>query len=222
MGPRTQVGDAPVAGATTDDERYPRRAGAVRRSLAGVLAGVVAALGVALVSGFYAAAQDSEWTAESRLLVGPGLQADSASISGYYETLSRGQVTATAAEIVAEPQQLRAAARGTDLPPAAAADARVTVVPGTSLVSVSVTAPRPLLAERFADEVVRESVPVVNALLAPYAGTPLGSAEGSAEVTGMSTPQVAAMIALLAVVAGVAVQQVVHQLSGGRSRPRPT
>jgi capsular polysaccharide biosynthesis protein len=186
----------------------------------GVAAGLAVAMAVVAVGAVFAMSRAPEWTAETKLLVGPGERADPTNISAYYETLSRGQVTATAAEIIGEPRFLRSAVRQMPVEDVGAATARVTVVPGTSLVSVSVTARMPGTAEALADDIARESTPTVSRLLAPYAATSLGSATGSATRSGLSVSQLVAVIALVAVVAGVGVQQLVQQVSNPRQRVR--
>lgn len=188
----------------------------IRMSIA---VGVIVALVVAVLGTTYAAFRTPEWTAQTHLLVAPGVQADQETLSGYYETLSRGQVTATAAAIVDQPQFLRAARGALGLDEDNSVAARATVVSETSLVNVSVTAPAPRTAERLADQLASESAPEVNRLLAPYGVQPLESAAGSAERAGLSTPQLAALVAFLAVAIGVGTQQLIQHLTGpGRWR----
>jgi capsular polysaccharide biosynthesis protein len=205
--------------ATDADDQSPTQPPAPHPHLrTSLVAGLLAALLVLVAGAMFAATRPPEWTAETKLLVGPGLQADSTNISAYYETLSRGQVIATAAEIIEQPRFTRDAIRAVTGDDARGAETRVTVVPGTSLVSVSVTARTRATAEGLADEIAASSVPTVNQLLTPYAATPLGSAEDSATRSTLATSQLAAVVALMAAVVGAGVQQVVQRLAGGPRR----
>ncbi len=69
---------------------------ALRRS---IIVGAVLAL-VAMVAGVgLALAQKPTWTAESVVVVLPSPTLEAASTAAYYETLSRGQIVATFAEV---------------------------------------------------------------------------------------------------------------------------
>ena len=72
------------------------RSGSLRTS---IVVGVVVALVLAGAGAFYAFSQQRSWVAESMLVVLPSADLDEATSASYYETLSRGQIVATFAEV---------------------------------------------------------------------------------------------------------------------------
>jgi capsular polysaccharide biosynthesis protein len=204
-----------------DDEAAPdptpRRRRPGRVLVPSVVAGVVALLLTAAAGTAYALQRPVEWTASSTLLLTPQVETDGTVASSYYDTLSNGQLPSTAAAIVRDPSLLRATAERLGIDPGEL-DTRVVVVPETAVIEIEVTATDAETAIAVADGVAEAAVPEVNELLAPYALSPLGDAGGTAEATSLSRAQWQAIVALAAIVVGVAVQQTVHQLL--RARPR--
>lgn len=181
---------------------------------ASVLAGLVAMLLVAGGGLAYAVTATSErWTATADVLIVPELP--ESDIGSYFEVLSRGQVTATAAEIMADNRFLTSAALDEDVDPADL-ESSVSVVPGTAVVTVSVTADDAAVAEALVDRLVARSMPTVNELLSPFEVRTLGSADGSATRSGLSGGQLAAAIGLLSIVVGIAVQQATQHTMAAR------
>ncbi|HLL61536.1 MAG TPA: hypothetical protein VK401_00685, partial [Propionibacteriaceae bacterium] len=72
------------------------RSGSLRTS---IVVGTVVALLLAAAGAFYAFGQQRSWVAESMLVVLPSADLDEATSASYYETLSRGQIVATFAEV---------------------------------------------------------------------------------------------------------------------------
>ncbi len=64
-----------------------------------IVVGVVVALLLTGAGAFYAFSQQRSWVAESMLVVLPSADLDEATAASYYETLSRGQIVATFAEV---------------------------------------------------------------------------------------------------------------------------
>lgn len=215
-----RASDDATGGASDDVSQDGRVARAWRRNrvgVVGVVAGVLTALLVLLAGGVVALTRSPQWSADTQVLVSPGPLVAKSDIPAYYETLSRGQVVATAARLVGRRGFTEQAARAVGVAPSSVTS-RAAVVPGTALVSVAVTAPSEAQSEWIADGIVRRSLPAVNGLLDPYRAQRLGSAAGSSEPAGLSTGQLVAVIVLVAVVTGVGVQQVVHQRALARRR----
>jgi len=181
---------------------------------ASLFAGLVAMLLVAAGGVAYALmAQPERWTATADVLIVPELpQAD---IGSYFEVLSRGQVTATAAEIMGDDRFLTSAALDVEIDPAEV-ESNVSVVPGTAVLTFSVTADEPADAEAIVDRLVSRSMPTVNELLSPFEVRTLGPADGSAVRSGLSLGQLASAIGLLTIVVGVAVQQATQHIMTAR------
>lgn len=182
------------------------------------VAGLVAALAVGALGWQFAAANPQEWKATTQLLVVPQATIDSDEVPGYWETLSTGQVSATAAGIIGEPQYLDETRAELGLAEDDSITATVAVAPGTLLIEVTVQATERDTAEQVADELPQQSLAEVNDQLEPFEVSALGGATDTAERTGISSLQFAAAVALAALIAGLAVQQVVQQLAAVRRR----
>lgn len=112
-----------------------RDAQALRRSVA--TGAIVAALLLAAGTVF-ALAQHKTWTAESVIVVLPSADLDDASSAAYYETLSRGQIVATFAEVAGNVRFAQQAEERLGLTPEQRdqVTTEVSVVPDTAVVLV--------------------------------------------------------------------------------------
>ena len=209
-------------GQHTRDVASLRAIARTRRRLGGVLstsiiAGLVALLVTAAVGAAFTLQRPTEWTAVSTLLLTPEVAGRGTVASSYYDTLSTGQLPSTAAAIVRDPSLLNSTAQDLGIDPDEVTS-RVVVVPATSVIEIEVTGSDADTAVAVADGLAAAAAPAVNELLAPYALSPLGDAADTATLTSLSVTQWLAIVALTAVVLGVAVQQTVYQLM--RARPR--
>jgi capsular polysaccharide biosynthesis protein len=191
-----------------------------RRSLpfdlpTGTVAGLVAAGVVVMLGAIFAVLQPTTFVAESQVLLSPTEQDQGSTTSSYFDTLSSGQLPETAAAIMRERRFLDSAVEELDLS-ADGISSTVSVVPETSVIRVEVTAATAEEAVSVADRLPEEAQSVVDDLLAPYALTTLGSAESTATRSSVSAAQWLVVIAVAALVVGVAVQQVVQQLGKAR------
>ena len=199
------------------------RTGSLRTS---ITVGVVVALLLAAAGAFYAYSQQRSWVAESMLVVLPSADLDEATSASYYETLSRGQIVATFAEVAGtqrfEQQAedrlgLSAAERDT-------VSTEVSVVPDTAVILIRSTAGDAEVAQQVSRITTTLSVGYLAGLTQPFRAVtvPSGSA---AEPTGMSPLVLAAAGLMAGLVAGLAVQQAVYHLSaavrGPRAEPAP-
>lgn len=174
-----------------------------RRQLSVVLAVLAGAL-VVLAGTVVANSQSTTYTATSQLLLAPKTQRAASVASGLYDTLSSGQLPATAAAIIQEKRFLRSALAAQDVTGTEGVAVEVTVVPATAIVEVQVTAPSSRLAVQLADEIPRQAVPKVNAALVPFELIMLGSAEKSPPAASLSTSQWIVLVGIAAaVVAGI-------------------
>jgi hypothetical protein len=220
--PERLDGEPPRAAADVPSPLAPDAGNAARpRMWLSIVAGLLTAVAVLVLGALFASSRPAQWTAESQYLMGPPTNADRARIAAYYETLSRGQVVSTAAEITGELRFQVAAATDLGLPTRDDVSVRAAVVPGTALVSVTATGRNRDQVEKMPDAVIEQASPTINTLLSPYRVNPLGSAAGTARQTGLSQGQFVAVLALVAVVAGAAVQQVVQHLSAARRQRIP-
>jgi hypothetical protein len=149
------------------------------------------------------------WPAEQRatstLVVLP--DSTGAEVASYYDTLSSGQIATTFAQIVG----LRA---GEGAPSGVSVD--VDVVPKTSLIQVTATAPDAATAEAQADAALERTQPYFDELSAPYGLTIVQPAEGTAESTGLAPALLAGVVAGLALIAGLATYLAIRGLQQAR------
>ncbi|SNX96675.1 hypothetical protein SAMN06893097_1057 [Geodermatophilus sabuli] len=156
-----------------------------------------------------------EYQARATLVVLP--QGGAAEAASYYDTLSRGQIATTFAEILSLRADPAAAAGGDG------SDAEVTVevVPDTSLIELSATAGAPGAAEAAADAALGQAQPYFDQLGAPYAVSVVEPAAGTAERAGLVLEVFAAVVAAVALIAGLASYLAVRALQHSRRQSRP-
>jgi len=193
----------------------PRHPG---RSLAWGAAALVAVL---LAGGAFLATRSGEWTAETTAMVVPDQGLDPAAGAGYYETLSRGHVVATVAEILRLGQFRDEAAAGLGVTPEQrdSVTVEVAVVPNTAIITIAATAPDARLAERMADGVLARAT-AYEGLPEPFELTPVSGAAGTARRPAVATWQFAAVLLLIALVAAVAAQQAAYHLAAAAGARR--
>jgi capsular polysaccharide biosynthesis protein len=185
---------------------------AVRQS---AVTGVIVAL-VLLGGGVaYALTQHRTWAAESMVVVLPAVNLDDATSASYYETLSRGQIVATFAEVAGSLgfEQQAEDRLGLTVGQRAQVSTDVSVVPDTAVILVRATANDADVAQRMAAATTDLSVQYLAGLSKPYRVVTVPSAAGSASATGMSLPVLLAAALAVALVAGLALQQAVFHLS---------
>jgi capsular polysaccharide biosynthesis protein len=202
--------------------RRPGAAG-LRASIA---VGLVVALVLAAAGAFYAFSQQRTWVAESMVVVLPSTALDEATSASYYETLSRGQIVATFAEVAGTQRfeqqaedQLRLSAAERSL-----VSTEVSVVPDTAVILIRSTAGDARIAQEISRVTTSLSVTYLGGLTQPYRAVTVPSGS-TAEPTGMSPWVLAAAGLMAGLVAGLAVQQAVYHLSaavrGSRAEPQP-
>jgi capsular polysaccharide biosynthesis protein len=202
----------------TLSSRFDTRA--VRQS---IVTGVIVALALLAAGVTYALTQHRTWAAESMVVVLPAATLDDATSASYYETLSRGQIVATFAEIAGSLGFEQQAEERLGLTPGQRAQVTtdVSVVPNTAVILIRTTAGDADVAQRMAATTTELSAQYLAGLSNPYRVVTVPSAAGSASATGMSLPVLLAAALAVALVAGLALQQAVYHLSvalRGRSR----
>lgn len=195
-----------------------------RRTLrVSLVAGIAVALAL-LVSGLVLAAlSETEWTAESVAVVLPDAKLDEAASAAYYETLSRGQIVATFAEVAGNQRFEQRAEEDLELTAeqAEAVTTEVTVAPSTSVILIRATGEDKLVTERLATAMVTVSADYLGSLSKPYRFEPVNADELEAFTSGTPPYVVAAAAVVVALVGGLAVQQAIFHsllaLRGGRT-----
>lgn len=180
-----------------------------------LVAGAVVAVLVGAAGLLFVATRPTTWSATASAVVLPSRNIERDAIPGYFETLSRGQIVNTFAEVL-RLQRFQASAAGRlGLSPAErnGVDVAIQVVPDTAILTVTATAPRPEVAQSMADNVLAEAGSYIESLSQPYELSTVSGAEGTAERGGPPKATLAAAVVLLAAVAGLAIQQAVQQLA---------
>lgn len=166
--------------------------------------------------------QPASWTAHATVLilpVTPGANPDA--LAGYYDTLSRGNVPATYVALLDAGDPAPFLDKELDLP-GGEPDGRTLafqVVTDTSVIDVAATAASPDDAEQTADAAALWAQESIAAMGSPYQGRVVGTAEGTANLSSIATGSMVAVVALVALAAGVVVQQVAYRLLRRRVAP---
>lgn len=189
-----------------------------------VLAGAIAALLVVLAGAGLALMSKPKYTAESVLVVLPSAALDTSDSAAYYETLSRGQIVATFAEVADNLRFQDQAAQNLNLTAEqkAGLTTAVTVVPDTSVILVRTTAGSAAVAEQVADATTTLATAYLAGLSEPYRTDLVHGAAGTATAAGTSPIVLLALAVVVALIVGVGVQQAVyHVMVTLRARRRP-
>lgn len=195
-----------------------------RRGLWSLLAGLLAFLIVAGGGAAYVLSRPSTYTATASVVVLPSKNVSETAVAGYYETLSRGQIVETYAEMFRLPEWSRAAIDSLAVPD----DVRTqittaaTVVPSTAVIDVTATAPDPATAEGVVAGMVERTSNYIATLSQPYDVHPISDASGTAKTSGIPKIPFLAVVLVVAVVVGVAVQQLTYRLMASRARTPKT
>jgi hypothetical protein len=183
-----------------------------------VLAGAVLAVLVLVAGAVLASTQHKTWTAEAALVVLPDKSLDPATSAAFYETLSRGQLVGTFAEVANDAGFKARAVSGLGLTATQQEGLQtvVSVVPDTSVILVRTTADDAATSERVAEATATAATTALNGLSDAYRTQVVRDAAGSAFASGLSPALVLVLAAVVALVLGVAVQQAGYQLLRAR------
>lgn len=158
--------------------------------------------------------QPVRWSAQAAVVILPDDSLDTDLAASYYSTLSQGQIVNTYAEILrlqrfqdSVTQELARRTGGDDV------GVSVEVVADTSMITIGADASKPRVAERFADGILGQALSYVEGLPISnvYELAVASQAAGNAEETGVDARTFLAVLTLVAVVAGIAAQQVWQQ-----------
>lgn len=179
-----------------------------------VLAGAVAALLVVVAGAGLALMSQPKWTAESVLVVLPSADLNTSDSAAYYETLSRGQIVATFAEVADNLRFQDQAEQNLQLTDAqrAGVSTTVTVVPDTSVILVRTTAGTAAVAEQVADATTTLATAYLAGLSEPYRTDLVHGADGTATSSGTSPTTLLALAVVVGLIVGVGIQQAVYHL----------
>jgi capsular polysaccharide biosynthesis protein len=151
-----------------------------------------------------------QWSATAPMLVAPRASSASAdTLASLYDTLSRGQVAATYAELLGNEGVTTAAITKSGISRAEqrGLSVKVTVIADTSVIDAIATARTATLATRMADAMAQEATDRVDVLAAPYVVSPTASAAGSATRAGLGTTELLVLTGAIALFAGILAQQ---------------
>lgn len=188
-----------------------------------IVLGVAVALLLLIGGLLFAGLSTTRWTAESVSIVLPSDKLDAATTASYYETLSRGQIVATFAEVASNKRFEQQAEQSLGLSPAQAASvsSEVTVAPSTSVVLIRATSSDRQVAERVTEVMTTEASGYLATLSNPYRLEAVNPGAGTAYRSSTSKVLLAGAAVIAALVGGLAVQQAIyHSLVALRSGPR--
>lgn len=179
-----------------------------------VIVGAVLALAIMAAGIAFALIRPAAYTAEAMAVVLPAKGLDEATSASQFETLSRGQIPATFAEVAGNLRFQTAAADQLNLTAAQRQQVQLeaTVVPNTSVILVRVTAPDPAVAEKMADATTTLASQYLTGVLQPYRTETVQSAQGTATSSGLTPPLLIFASIVVGLVAGIAAQQALYHL----------
>lgn len=173
----------------------------------------VAAVAVLLLVGLgglaFWTSQPAQYQATTTLVVLP--KANAPEQASYFDTLSQGQVPTTFAQIL----QLRTT------PVDGATGITAALIPQTSLVQLTATAPSAQSAETAADAALAQATPYFDQILIPYRVDVVEPAAGHAVRTGLTFGLVIGVVGGLAVVMAIAAYLAVRALQRARAAAHP-
>lgn len=168
-----------------------------------VVLSLVSALLVLVAGGLVVLTRSSTYEASVDVLVSPVAGATDADAASLFDTLSKGQVAATAAEIYRQPQW-----RGDRVGTVEAG-----VITPSAVIQVVGRASSAAEAQELVLAVLAAADPTVNRVLDPYRVDRLDTAAPSTAPVGLSRPLQLALVLLAALVAGGAVLHVTRPRS---------
>jgi len=188
-----------------------------------IIVGMVVAGLIVIAGGILALNTKVKWTAEAVVVVLPAADLDAADSAAYYETLSRGQIIATFAEVADNLrfEQQAEESLGLDDAQRAAVSTKVSVVPDTSVILIQATAETAAVAEQVADQTTTLASGYLAGLSKPYRTDVVHSAQGSGYFSGTSPAVLFLLGIIVALIAGLASQQAVYHLMTALHRPKP-
>ena len=192
----------------------------LRRSVA---TGVILALLTFGAGAAWVQTQHQTFTAEAALVVLPRANLDDATSAAFFETLSRGQIVGTFAEVANNPTFQKQSIDRLNLPheQKVAIETTVTVVPDTSVILVRVSAPTATVAEQVADTTAELAAAYLAGVTSAYRIQIIHPAQGSAASSGMSPSLLLVLSGVVALTVGVASQQAVYHLLLARRMASP-
>ena len=167
-----------------------------------VVALIVAGTGLILTS-----QHSTTWSTHREVVIAPGMHTNLDQAAALYDSLSRGQVVATASEIFAQPRW-HADAQGVTVTAGA--------IPPSAVVQVTATGTDARLVATTVDEVISSATAEVNATLAPYAVVTLGDGRAEPQPVGLSRAVLSAVAVLAGLLAGALTAGGVARLRGSR------
>ena len=194
--PAADIETAPDSRSTGRRSEPAARAGLTR---AVVLAALAVLLVVAAGSAFVLT-RATTYEASLDVLVSPGAGASANDAASLFDTLSKGQVAATAAEIYRQ-QQWRGDLSGT---------VEAGVVTPSAVIQVVARASSATAAQVLVQAVVTAADPAIDRALAPYQVSRLESGEPTAAPVGLSRALQLGLVLLAALVVGGAVLRLAH------------
>lgn len=194
------------------DERTPERARHAtpwrRLWRPPLLAGLLVALCVLIVGIGYVLSTPISWSAHRDVVIVPG-STDVTEAASLYDSLSRGQVVATAAELYGESRW------HPDTP-------TVTVVSGnippSAVIQVTASGHDRDQVEATLQTVITDATPQINELLSPYRAVVLETGQPVAHETGLTHSVMIVIVVLAALLAGAAAAGLTNRFTRRRER----
>ena len=201
-----------------------RTVGAWRRSPLETKAGIATFLLITSILALFLLSRARPWTATASVVVLPKQSIDPTAAVGYYDTLSRGQIVATFAQVLRLQHFEQEAAASAGILPSQIARSTVTVqvVPDTAMIAITATSPRRAAAEQLADGTLKQAGAYIETLNSPFTVSSVSTAAGSAAQSAASRKALLAAGLVVALISAIAVNRGLRQLRLDRSGTKGT
>jgi hypothetical protein len=158
-----------------------------------IVVGILTLVAVALLGSFLVAARPITYEAVTTVVVVPSKKVAILEAAGLYDTLSRGQVVATAAEVFQQERWRR------DAPGVKVTAGSITP---SAVIKVAASGTTPSQVVQVLNDVMWQATPEANTLLDPYKVVRLDTTPPHAEPIGLTRPAMYGMVALASLFAG--------------------
>jgi hypothetical protein len=170
----------------TVPEQQTHPSGLLRRRWS-IVVGILTFVAVALLGSFVVSARPITYEAVVTLVVVPSKQVPVSQAAGLFDTLSRGQVVATAAELFQQERWHR------DVPGVIVTAGSITP---SAVIKVAASGPAQSQVVDVLSDIVRKATPEANRLLDPYQVVRLDTTTPQAEAIGLTRPMLYGMVVL--------------------------
>ncbi|WP_018601513.1 hypothetical protein [Mycobacterium sp. 155] len=145
--------------------------------------------------------RSEQFTAQATLAMLPAADIPVEEIPSFWEVLNRGQATRSAAIVLEDNRWLASAAESSQVP-ISSLTLKAGVIPDTTLITVTMRASSPSVAERALDSVLTDAIGFAASVSGPFRLEIVGSPHGSARSAGTGSAKMFGALGLAGLLVG--------------------